>query len=119
MKMAKNGVEVNGVRVLLDSKCHQGAQHLGTNWPGTCPLCGHKGESPWKAKRLAGLQSDLESKGYGFGVADITESDLSTAAILAVAGRVDQSMFSVEEIEAIRKFVQRGGSLLLTPEFCT
>lgn len=87
--MAKNGVEANGFRVLLDSKCHQGAQHLGTNWPGTCPLCGHKGESPWKGKRLAGLQSALESNGYAFEVSDITESNLSTVSILVVAGRGD------------------------------
>ena len=106
--------KTNNVRVLLDSKCHQGAQHLGTNWPGTCQLCGHKGESPWKGKRLAGLQSALESNGYAFEVSDITESNLSTVSILVVAGRGDPLMFSINEIEAIRKFVQRGGSLLLT-----
>ena len=106
--------KTNGVNVLLDSKCHQGAQHLGTNWPGECPLCGHKGESPWKGKRLAGLQSALESKGYAFEVADITASSLSTCTILVVAGRGDQMAFSIEEVQAIRDFVQRGGSLLLT-----
>lgn len=104
----------NDVRVLLDSKCHQGIRHLGANWPGSCPLCGHKGESPWKGKRLAGLQSALESRGYAFEVADITASSLSTCTILVVAGRWDETTFSIEEVQAIRDLVQRGGSLLLT-----
>ena len=109
-----NVAKYDGVRVLLDSKCYQGIQHLGTNWPGSCPLCGHKGESPWKGKRLAGLQSALESKGYAFEVADITAGNLSTCTILVVAGRWDQVTFSIEEVQAIRDFVRRGGSLLLT-----
>lgn len=103
--------KTNNVRVLLDSKCHQGIRHLGTE---IMHYGGPQGESPLRGKRLTGLQSALESKGYAFEVADITESNLSTCMILVVAGRADRKMFSVEEIKAISSFVQRGGSLLLT-----
>ena len=100
----------DGVRVLLDSKCHQGIRHMGSERVhyGTPPE-----ETSWQGERLAGLQSALESKGYRFEVADIGASNLSTIKILVIASRSDELMFSSEEVKAISGFVHSGGSLLL------
>ena len=100
----------NGVRVLLDSKCHQGIRHLGAE---SVYYGGPPEETSWQGKRLVGLQSALESKGFVFEVADITASNLSTCKILVIASRSDAVMFSDGEVEAIGNFVRHGGSLLL------
>lgn len=100
----------NGIGVLLDSKCHQGIRHMGTE---LLHYGGQQDEMSWRGRRLAGLQSALESKGDVFEVADVSASNLSTCRILVIASRSDELMYSNEEVKAISNFVHSGGSLLL------